>query len=63
MPGEPSGTGHAEVDAVLRSLDGLETRPLDEHVLAFETAHESLRAALSAAADGPSGRPGSTFAG
>lgn len=45
-------TGNDAVDAVLRSLEGLDDRPLGEHVEVFEAAHESLRAALTGAADG-----------
>jgi hypothetical protein len=48
-------TGHAIVDEVLRSIQLLHDRPLEEHVDVFEAAHEKLRAALSGAAD----RPGS----
>jgi len=49
---EPTpGTGHPAVDEVLRSLDALEGRPVDEHVAAFEDAHEQLRRALSSAGD------------
>ena len=44
-------TGHPAVDEVLRSLDGLDARPVDEHVGAFERAHEVLRRALSDAGD------------
>jgi hypothetical protein len=44
-------TGHPAVDEVLRSLDDLESRPVDEHVSAFEEAHERLRRALSDAGD------------
>lgn len=43
-------TGHAQVDEVLRSLDGLDGRPVTEHVAVFEAAHEALRSALSDAA-------------
>lgn len=39
-------TGHAAVDAVLSSLEGLETRPVSEHVAVFERAHAGLRQAL-----------------
>ena len=46
-----AATGHPAVDEVLRSLDDLEGRPVDEHVAAFEEAHESLRRALSNAGD------------
>lgn len=41
-------TGIDEVDAVLASLDGLDERPLAEHVEVFGTAHEQLRGALDA---------------
>ena len=58
-PAAPSeSTGHPEVDAVMRSVAGLDTRPLEEHVRTFEAAHEQLRAALSAAADGQASQPG-----
>jgi hypothetical protein len=50
--GSPS-TGHPAVDEVLRSLDELDGRPVDEHVVAFERAHETLRRTLSGAADEP----------
>ena len=50
--GEPgTATGHPAVDEVLRSLESLEARPVDEHVAAFEDAHERLRRALSGAGD------------
>lgn len=48
---QPTTTGHPAVDEVLGSLDGLAGRPVDEHVAAFEQAHESLRRALSDAGD------------
>jgi hypothetical protein len=44
-------TGHDAVDEVLGSLDGLEGRPVGEHVAVFEAAHEALRAALAEASD------------
>jgi hypothetical protein len=44
-------TGHDAVDEVLGSLDGLEGRPVAEHVAVFEAAHEALRAALAEAGD------------
>jgi hypothetical protein len=47
-------TGHPEVDEVIASLEGLENRPLPEHVAVFESAHDRLRAALADAGD-PSG--------
>jgi hypothetical protein len=43
------GTGHDGVDAVLARLDGLEERPVAEHVAVFEQAHDDLRAALTEA--------------
>jgi hypothetical protein len=48
---EPVATGHPAVDEVLRSLDDLAGRPVDEHTAVFEQAHESLRDALSNAGD------------
>lgn len=44
-------TGNADVDAVLASLEGLEDRPITEHVAVFEQAHDRLRGALSSAGD------------
>lgn len=52
-------TGHDAVDGVLRSLEGLEAKPVDEHVAVFESAHETLRAALADAGNRPSGPSGS----
>lgn len=52
-------TGHQAVDGVLASLEGLADRPVEEHVGIFESAHETLRAALADAGDrsgGPSPR-------
>jgi hypothetical protein len=46
-----AATGHPAVDEVLRSLEGLDGRPVDEHVAAFEQAHDQLRRALSDAGD------------
>ena len=40
-------TGHPEVDAVVRGLDGLAELPVEEHVTVFEDAHVRLRDALS----------------
>lgn len=49
-------TGHPAVDEVLRSMERLDARPVDEHVAIFEQAHESLRRTLS---EGDAGdRPG-----
>ena len=47
-------TGHDAVDGVLSSLEDLTDRPVAEHVAIFESAHETLRAALAEA----QGRPG-----
>jgi len=52
-PGSSVSTGHPAVDEVLRSLEGLDGRPVDEHVAAFEEAHDVLRRALSHAGDDP----------
>jgi hypothetical protein len=43
---EPVRTGDARVDAVLAALDGLDDRPVSEHAVVFEQAHEQLRSAL-----------------
>jgi hypothetical protein len=40
-------TGQPDVDAVVRSLDGLDDLPVAEHVAVFEQAHESLRRTLA----------------
>lgn len=48
-------TGHETVDAVVRSLDDLDDRPVQEHVTVFESAHERLRGALADAGDRPAG--------
>ena len=48
----------ASVDRVLGELDGLDDLPLDEHVGAFERAHESLALGASdAPADASPGDP------
>lgn len=39
-------TGLASVDSVVEAVEGLEGRPVDEHVEVFEQAHEQLRRAL-----------------
>jgi hypothetical protein len=46
--GEPTRTGVPAVDDVLADVDRLDGVPLDEHLAAFERAHESLRSALDA---------------
>ena len=43
---EPVRTGLDRVDAVVRDVEGLDGRPVEEHVAVFERAHEELRAAL-----------------
>jgi hypothetical protein len=48
---DEGSTGLSEVDAVLASLDGLDGRPVAEHVEVFEKAHERLRRALDTPAD------------
>ncbi|HET8560295.1 MAG TPA: hypothetical protein VFL69_07230 [Marmoricola sp.] len=53
--GTPAHTGHPAVDEVLRSMERLEDRPVDEHVAVFEQAHETLRRTLA-------GSPGQTDA-
>jgi hypothetical protein len=47
-PGTPERevTGVPEVDEVMRAVEELEERPVEEHVGVFETAHEQLRRAL-----------------
>jgi hypothetical protein len=45
-------SGHPAVDAVLASLEGLEERPVAEHVAIFEDAHDALRGALNDAGEG-----------
>ena len=49
------GTGHDDVDRVMASLDGLEERPVSEHVAVFESAHDTLRNALADAGNDSSG--------
>lgn len=46
--GTSAETGVPAVDEVLRSLDALAERPVDEHVEIFERAHEQLRRSLDA---------------
>jgi hypothetical protein len=57
-PATGAVTGHPAVDEVLRSLEGLDARPVDEHVAAFEQAHDVLRRALSDAGDDTVSREG-----
>ena len=44
---QPGGQQGDPVEAVLATLDGLEDRPVAEHVAVFEHAHESLRRVLA----------------
>jgi hypothetical protein len=39
-------TGLQSVDSVVEAVEGLDERPVDEHVEVFERAHEQLRRAL-----------------
>jgi hypothetical protein len=48
-------TGHDDVDRVVASLDGLDERPVSEHVAVFESAHDTLRNALADAGNDSSG--------
>ncbi len=41
-------TGVPAVDDVLADVERLDETPLDEHLAAFERAHDSLRSALDA---------------
>jgi hypothetical protein len=47
-------TGDADVDDALRLLDGLDTRPVDEHAGVFDELHRRLGAVLGGAPDGQS---------
>lgn len=49
IPAQPTSTGVAAVDAVMEAVTALEDQPLEEHVAAFESAHDQLRRALDAA--------------
>jgi hypothetical protein len=51
-PDEPTDVGSEQspgstVDAVLERLDGLEERPVGEHVEVFDAVHRSLQDALA----------------
>lgn len=50
-------TGNSEVDGVVAALEELEGSPVAEHVPAFESAHEKLRAALAEADAGDAPPP------
>jgi hypothetical protein len=56
---QPVRTGVDRVDEVIEAVEGLEERPIEEHVGVFETAHEELRRAL----DAPQHAPADTDAG
>lgn len=43
---EPVRTGAPRVDEVIRAVEELEERPLEEHAGVFESAHGELRRAL-----------------
>jgi hypothetical protein len=45
---EPTHTGVPAVDEVLADVDRLDGTPLEEHLPAFEKAHDALRSALDA---------------
>ena len=47
--GRATGTGNADVDAVVGSLTALDGLPVAEHVAVFEQAHESLRRTIAGA--------------
>jgi hypothetical protein len=53
VPPEPERvrTGMTEVDEVIAAVEGLEERPIEEHVGVFEAAHDQLRRALDRPAD------------
>ena len=48
---DASTTGVPAVDQVLADVDRLDDLPLDDHLGAFERAHDSLRSALDAQPD------------
>lgn len=49
VPGPPSpvGTGDPRVDEAMTTLDGLDSRPLADHVEAFDAVHQALQDALA----------------
>jgi hypothetical protein len=53
-PGPPERvtTGHPAVDEVMRAVEQLDERPVEEHVALFETAQAHLRRALDDPGDG-----------
>jgi hypothetical protein len=59
VPAERTTTGVPAVDRVLADVDQIDDLPLEEHLGAFERAHDSLRSALDARpSDTPSHQPG-----
>lgn len=56
-PRAPTTTGVPEVDRVLADVDRLDDLPLEEHLGAFERAHDALRSALDARSDEHPGEP------
>jgi hypothetical protein len=54
-PQQSEPTGHADVDAVVASLEGLDDRPVTDHVAVFESAHDKLLSALADAGNDPAG--------
>jgi hypothetical protein len=48
---DPVRTGVPSVDAVLTEIDDLDDLPLDQHLPAYERAHDTLRSALDAVPD------------
>lgn len=54
---DPTRTGLPGVDAVLSEIDDLDGLPLDQHLDAFERAHDSLRSALDAPTEPPADDP------
>lgn len=47
---ETARTGHERVDAAIERLRELEAAPVESHASVYESVHEELRAALTAAA-------------
>ena len=57
--GEPARTGDERVDAAIERLRELDGSPVESHAAVYETVHEELRAALTAAgAENESGDTG-----
>ena len=55
--GGAAATGIPAVDSVLADVDLLDHLPMEEHLAAFERAHDSLRAALDAPSVEQPGEP------